>query len=128
MLCSKKSLYNMHLSLIYMNLQSLSQLQISLALNRTLSNSNRVGKEKATLKWKASFNWQLQLLLIENWYFSLTHRVLPWKGTQRESVIVFFPSQGMPTLADSNLQRNHQSEEELSLQDKPFKNFCGTLT
>lgn len=38
----------MHLSLIYMNLQSLAELQISSALNRTLSISNTASKQKVT--------------------------------------------------------------------------------
>lgn len=55
MLCSKKSLYNIHLSLIYMNLLSLSEPQISSALNRTLPNSNIVSRQKVTLDMKSFF-------------------------------------------------------------------------
>lgn len=72
MLYSKKSLYNTHLSLIYMILQSLSELQISSALNTALSNSNTVNKQK-TLKWKASFHRNSNCCSQETHLFSLTH-------------------------------------------------------
>lgn len=91
MLCSKKSLYNMHLSLIYMNLQSLSELQISSALSRTLSNSNIVSKQKATLKWKASFNWQLQLLLMGNGSFLLNPQRFTLKRNTNRIWSCFLP-------------------------------------